>query len=192
MKRTSTKAIVIHTTAGNSNNTFQNVMDWFLKILKWNKGGYHYIYEQSGKEYIAYDALKDEATNGILPNWGLDLHNYNTIHLSYIGGINNANANEAVCNISPAQERAMIERVKLLLKTYPDAKVIGHNQINTMRFCPSFWTPDWLRKYDIPERNIESIDPFKLKDKIKSLPHPKDFYLKVGNKNVCPNCGKIL
>jgi hypothetical protein len=194
MKRTGTFAIVIHTTAGNSNNTYQQVMDYFLKVLRWGKGGYHYIYEQSGKENMAYDPLAMEATNGILAGqigrfW---LSNANTIHLSYIGGINNTNANEAVCNITPAQEKAMINRIKALLQFYPNAGILGHNQIN-QKYCPSFWTPDWLRAWGIPEQNIWDLDPFNLQMLVKKLPHHLNFYQsRVNSKKVCDKCGKPL
>lgn len=196
MKRSQTTAIVIHTVASNSKATYKQVMDLFLKIFRWQKGGYHYIYEQDGDEFMAYDPVKMEATNGILPGWvgNYYLHNGNTIHLSYIGGINDVNQNEAVCNITPQQEQKMIARIKELLKIYPNVGILGHNQINA-KACPSFWTPDWLRAWDIPENNIWDLDRFKCQRQIKSFPHPPNFYQKRFQPippKVCPTCGKVL
>lgn len=191
MKRTSTTAIVIHTTASNSGNTAQQIQDYFLRFLGWRKGGYHIMYTQAGERKEWYN-WRDEATNGILPSVEGDLHNFNTIHLSYIGGINNANQNEAVCNITPAQEALIIEDIKKILTWYPKVKILGHNQIN-QKYCPSFWVPDWLRAHGIAEANIDERDPYNLKQLIKTqVPHPANFYVNRKNKSICPNCGKVL
>jgi hypothetical protein len=191
MKRTGTKAIVIHTTASNSGNTAQQIQDYFLRILGWRKGGYHIMYPQNGTKKMWYD-WKYEATNGILPSVEGDLDNSNTIHLSYIGGINNANQNEAVCNITPAQESLIIEDIKKILTWYPKAKILGHNQIN-QKACPSFWVPDWLRAHNIAETNIDERDPYSLKNWVKTqIPHPANFYVSRKNPNICPNCGKVI
>jgi hypothetical protein len=138
MIRTETKAIVIHTTASNTRNTIGQIMHYFLNVLRWNKGGYHIIYDQMGNKQELYN-WRTEATNGILPSPTGDLHNANTIHLSYIGGINNLNQNEAVCNITPTQEAQIVEDIKRILIWFPSAKIIGHNQIN-QKACPSCFT----------------------------------------------------
>ena len=189
MIRTSTKGIVIHTTASNSGNLPATIQNFFLRVRRWKTGGYHIIYPQVGERKQYYD-WKTEATNGIEPNLGYS--NSNTIHLSYIGGINNANQNEAVCNITPSQERQMIEDIRLILRWYPNAKILGHNQIN-LKYCPSFWTPDWLRKHGISENNIDEIDPFMVKNTIKKLPHPFNFYTAINNEvRTCQCCGQKI
>lgn len=185
MKRTSTQAIVIHTTAGNSRNTPEQVQNFFLNILRWRRGGYHTIYAQDGRKREYYD-WRTEGTNGILPHGGLN--NLNTIHLSYIGGINDRNINEAVCNISPKQEAAMIADIKAILRWFPNAKVLGHNQIN-QKYCPSFWVPSWLDKHGLGAHKDER-DPFRLKELVLRLPHPEGFY--TGAESVCEKCGRAL
>jgi hypothetical protein len=188
MIRTETKAIVIHTTASNTRNTIGQIMHYFLNVLRWNKGGYHIIYDQLGNKQELY-SWRTEATNGILPSPTGDLHNANTIHLSYIGGINNLNQNEAVCNITPTQEAQIIEDIKRILTWFPKAKIIGHNQIN-QKACPSFWVPDWGKKWGIGNDNIDVRDPYNIKEWVKnSIPHPPNFYAsKVEAKKVCPTC----
>jgi hypothetical protein len=192
MKRSSTKAIVIHTTASNSGNKPQDIQNYFLNVLFWRKGGYHIMYPQTGKSKMWYD-WKDEATNGILPNPSRTLDNSNTIHLSYIGGINNANQNEAVCNITGSQETQIIEDIKSILKWYPNVKILGHNQIN-QKACPSFWVPDWLRAWGMPEANISDEDPYSIKEWVKTqVPHPANFYAsRLKTENICPTCLRAL
>ncbi|MEB3214468.1 MAG: hypothetical protein VKL39_24180 [Leptolyngbyaceae bacterium] len=187
-KRTATLGVVIHTTAGNSANTPEQVQNFFLNILRWSRGGYHNIYSQDGRKREYYN-WRDEWTNGILP--GGQYHNFNTIHLSYIGGINNRNQNEAVCNISPKQEEAIVADLKTILAFYPSVKILGHNQVN-QKACPSFWVPDWLRAWGFEEKNIETRDPFRLKDWVKRLPHPPDFYKNRDGKRICECCGQRI
>lgn len=191
MKRTDTIAIVIHTTASNTQNTAQQIQDYFLRFLGWRKGGYHIMYPQTGERKEWY-SWKDEATNGILPSPTRDLHNGNTIHLSYIGGINNANQNEAVCNITPTQEALIVEDIKKILKWYPKAKIIGHNQIN-QKACPSFWVPMWAEAHGFSKENIDYRDPYNAKNWVlTAIPHPANFYVSRKNPNICPNCGKVI
>lgn len=175
MKRNATAAIVIHTTASNTWTSAEAIQNFFLRILRWGKGGYHHIYEQNGTKKVCYD-WRTEATYGILPSVEKDLTNLNTIHLSYIGGIRNTKQNELVCNIMPAQEEAILKDVKNILKWYPHAKIIGHNQIN-QKGCPSFFVPDWLRAWNVDESLIDTRDPFNAQNWIKqNVPHPIDFY----------------
>ena len=192
MKRSSTKAIVIHTTASNSRNTPQDIQNYFVNILFWRKGGYHIMYPQTGQRKVWYN-WRDEATNGILPNPSGTLDNTNTIHLSYIGGINNANQNEAVCNITPSQEAQIIEDIKSILKWYPKVKILGHNQIN-QKACPSFWVPDWLRAHGIAEENITDEDPYNIKTWVKTqIPHPANFYAsRQARPEICPTCKQLI
>jgi hypothetical protein len=187
MNRTATKAIVIHTTAGNSGNSPEDIQSYFLNILRLGKGGYHFIVDQQGRGKDFYD-WRLEATNGILPSPQRDLSNANTIHLSYIGGINNYNANQAVCNISKAQEKAFYEKIQDILEWYPNVVILGHNQINP-KWCPSFWVPDWLLRMGISGKHIDDRDPFNLKEQVKKLVHPPNFY-EIRQPTVCPTCGK--
>lgn len=172
MKRNATLGIVIHTTASNDFTTAEAIQNFFLRILRWGKGGYHTIYNRNGSRKVLYD-WRFEATNGILPN-GI-YSNQNTIHLSYIGGIKNYKANEAVCNITAEQEKSMVEDIKSILKWYPNAKIIGHNQIN-QKYCPSFWVPDWAKSKGFDVKNIDERDVFGIESLIKNLPHPPLFY----------------
>lgn len=192
MKRNSTNAIIIHTTASNSRATPDSVINYHLNFLRWSKGGYHIIVDQSGKGKEFYDWRKNEATNGILPNPTLNLSNLNTIHITYVGGINDRKVNEIVCNISPEQENFIIEKIKKIIVWYPSIKIYGHNQVNSDRICPSFWVPDWLRAWGIEEKYISDVDPFNLKNYIKNrVPHPINFY-KSRIKNICDHCGKEI
>lgn len=192
MKRHSTSGIVIHTTASNTWNTPEDIQKFFLYTLGWSKGGYHVIYGQNGQRRQFYD-WKSEATNGILPAFGYS--NANVINLSYVGGIKNGKQNEAVCNLTEAQEAMLVTDLHHILKFYPKAKILGHNQIN-LKGCPSFWVPDWLAKHGL-EKYADTRDPYNIKKIVKAYPHPPNFYDRLGpgastGPELCEHCGKKL
>jgi hypothetical protein len=179
MKRINTIAIIVHTTASSTRSTVAQIMDYFLKFLRWQKGGYHYIIDRKGKVSTMYDPRKMEATNGVLPSPCGRFSNLDSIHISYIGGISDVDANEARNNITKEQELALVQLLQELLKTYTWVKVLGHNQIN-LKYCPSFWVPDWLRAWGFEEKFILDYDPFNIKNLVKNLknPYTPNFYQK--------------
>lgn len=191
MKRQSTRALVIHTTASHTNSSASDLMRYFLNILRWNRGGYHAIIERDGRLVRLYDYAQMEATNGILPDLaGLGLHNLNCIHIAYVGGISNTNQNEAVCNITAAQESTLKAFIEEVVERYSWIKIVGHNQLNR-KWCPSFWVPAWVEsKLSHLSYRVISDDVFGIKDKVMSLPHPNGFYLP--GSGVCSECGRSL
>lgn len=163
-------AVVFHTTASNTSSTVEDIMRYFLQILRQDKGGYHVIIDREGKAHWLYDPFSGQTTYGIAPNAALGLSNANTLHVSYIGGINNQNPNQAVCNITPEQEKATIQVFKKIAKRYPKIKFVGHQQVNLQREGPSLWLPDLLRAWGFPEKHISDVDPFGKKEQIRNLP----------------------
>ena len=84
------KNIVIHCTAGHSNA--EKVQDYFTRPVSkggrgWKTGGYHRIIEKDGTIVKMYDF--DRVTNGVKG------FNSNTIHISYVGGVEENNVNKA-------------------------------------------------------------------------------------------------
>jgi hypothetical protein len=175
MKRTHTRAIVIHTTASQPTISIAQIQAYFLKVLRWGRGGYHLMYAPDGSRQLLYD-WRSEVTYGILPSEAGDLSNFNTIHLSYIGGISQTSQNDLVCNITLAQEKAMLADIRQIMQFYQRSKIIGHNQINR-KGCPSFWVPRWAKARGIDPQRIDERDPFGMQDFIwQNVPHPLGFY----------------
>ena len=180
---------MVHTTASNTGSKAADIMRYFLRVLGWRKGGYHAIIERDGTLVRFYDYDQMEATNGILPDkGGLGLSNLTCIHVAYVGGVSNTNQNEAVCNITSAQEATLLAYISEVIARYSWVKVVGHNQLNR-KYCPSFWVPDWLlaRNPKLRPRLIFE-DVFGIKKAVKSLPHPIGFY----SQAKCPHCGHFL
>ncbi len=73
------KYIVLHCTATNQKVTVQSIFDYWKNERKWNNPGYHFLIEANG---TVHELLPiDKVSNGAAG------YNANSIHISYIGGI---------------------------------------------------------------------------------------------------------
>jgi N-acetylmuramoyl-L-alanine amidase len=128
--------IVLHCTATGQNAKIENIQRHWRERLGWRNPGYHVIIEANGNavQLAPYTAVVN----------GVGGHNSNSIHISYIGGID-AN-NRPLDNRTPAQVRTMLRLVIELMETYPNARVLGHRDFpNVAKACPSFDVNQWLR-----------------------------------------------
>lgn len=90
------------------------------------------------------DAIVDpwEITNGAKG------YNSTSRHIVYVGG-------RAVRGTAPedtrteAQKEAMRQYVLDFHRRFPDADIVGHNQLTTAKACPSFDVPAWLKEIGI-------------------------------------------
>jgi N-acetylmuramoyl-L-alanine amidase len=121
--------IVIHCTATASTASVAAIQRYWREQLKWKSPGYHYLIEADG---TTHQLQPDH-----LPANGVRGHNANSIHVSYIGGID-ANG-KPIDNRTLKQKAALIGQIKWLKQLYPDAIVQGHRDFpNVAKACPSF------------------------------------------------------
>jgi N-acetylmuramoyl-L-alanine amidase len=70
------------------------------------------------------------------PTNGVAGYNANSIHISYIGGVN---GKKAVDNRTPEQKATMLDLLTELKRLFPNAKILGHRDLpNVKKACPSF------------------------------------------------------
>ena len=133
--------IFIHCCACPQNTTIESIQKYWKNILKWKNPGYHYIIEANGNVVQLFNEYNP--TNGVAG------FNANSIHVSYIGGVD-VNG-KAVDNRTPAQVNAMWKLIMTLKKKYPNADVLGHRDVLkrgvNWKDCPSFDVKTWLRTY---------------------------------------------
>ena len=151
------KYLVLHTTAGNPNTTAAQIQDYFLRPERlggrgWRKGGYHLIIENTGAINRMYHDSKK--TNGIIPKRQFKkiLSNSNTIHISYVGGIN-LKTMQPEDTRTEEQIKSLLKLIKYYIDNYPDIKILGHNQV-AAKACPSFDVISFLKANNVPEKNI--------------------------------------
>lgn len=91
--------IVIHCTAGFGSP--ESVQRYWKEKLKWKSPGYHRLIDVDGKVHKL--APFDQITNGVKS------YNEESIHISYIGGIDKNNPNKAIDTRTEAQKAAILD-----------------------------------------------------------------------------------
>ncbi len=139
------KHIVVHCTATGQSATVEAIKRYWRNTLGWKNPGYHYIYTPGGKETELLP--ENKIANGVRGK------NRHSIHLSYIGGIKKEKQKDKyvklpIDNRTHAQKRAMYNRIIDLMRRYPEAKLVGHNELAN-RDCPCFDVTDWIKNHQI-------------------------------------------
>jgi N-acetylmuramoyl-L-alanine amidase len=120
--------LVVHCTATPQTTTVASIQRYWRENLKWRSPGYHYLIEANGTVHNL------QPIN--LPSNGVAGHNANSIHISYIGGVN---GRQALDNRTDAQKREILRLLTELKKQFPTAKIQGHRDFpRVAKACPSF------------------------------------------------------
>jgi len=120
--------IIIHCSAtpNGRHHAAEEINDWH-KQRGWSGIGYHYVITVKGK----LEAGRPEYWQGAHAKG----HNYKSIGICMIG----------TDNYSDAQWEVLENLVRELLIKYPDAEVIGHNEVSD-KTCPGFNVQWWINK----------------------------------------------
>lgn len=138
MKR-NIKYIVVHCTATVTTATIEGIKNYWKHHLGWTHNGYHYIILRDG----TIENITDEAeiANGVAG------FNSSSIHMSYIGGIDEKGVPKD--NRTEAQKEAMFNLIMELSNRYPKAEIKGHRDFPLVKkACPSFDVKQWLKNYE--------------------------------------------
>jgi N-acetylmuramoyl-L-alanine amidase len=105
-----------------------SIQRYWRDNLKWRSPGYHFLIEANG--------TVNNLQPITLPSNGVAGHNANSIHVSYIGGVN---GQRAVDNRTDAQKTALLTILRDLKKQFPNAIIQGHRDFpRVAKACPSF------------------------------------------------------
>lgn len=129
--------LVVHCTATRQSATIESIQRYWREVLKWKNPGYHIIITPSGaKVRLQPDEL---LANGVAGN------NSHSLHVSYIGGIDDKG--KSLDNRTPEQKKALAEVLTEWMNTYKNARIIGARELRIMghrdfpgvtKRCPSF------------------------------------------------------
>lgn len=157
--------VVFHCTAGPQTQTVQIILDYWTTVMKWKTPGYHYLITPDG---VAHNLVPiDQVSNGVAG------HNANSIHISYIGGveviaIKNSKGTpvntigKPLDNRTAAQKETMALLARIFRLLIPGVKMMGHRDFSPdinkdgvitpnewMKACPSFEVKDWLKAINL-------------------------------------------
>jgi N-acetylmuramoyl-L-alanine amidase len=121
--------IVIHCTATAQNARLESIQNYWKNNLGWKSPGYHRLISADGTVHKLSEFEKP--TNGVAG------HNSDSIHISYIGGIDEKGNPKDTR--TPEQKRAIINCIHEARRIYPEAKIKGHRDFpGVAKACPSF------------------------------------------------------
>lgn len=109
------------------------------EITRWHKAkgyftiGYHFVIRRNGK--IENGRPIEQ------PGAHAQGHNAESIGICLAGGIDENGKPQ--CNYTAAQWETLKNLTSNLTKAFPNAKIIGHNQLSN-KACPCFSVPKWL------------------------------------------------
>lgn len=128
--------IVLHCTATQPEAKVEAIRNYWKNSLGWKSPGYHYVIEADGT--INHLHPEDKPSNGVAG------HNANSIHISYIGGIDALG--KAKDTRTAAQKEAMLKLLLNIKLRYPAARILGHRDFpGVAKACPSFDVAAWLK-----------------------------------------------
>lgn len=135
--------IVLHCTATQPEAKVEAIQRFWREQLGWKSPGYHYVIEASGKVHNLQP--EDKPSNGVAG------YNANSIHISYIGGIDKDGKPKDTR--TDEQKQATITLLHQLRGRYPKAVIQGHRDFpNVKKACPSFEVKDWLKCIGIVQK----------------------------------------
>lgn len=100
----------------------------FLKI------GYQFVIRRNG--------LIEPGRDVDVPGAHAKGYNHKSVGICMVGGVDNDMEPEN--NYTPEQFEALEVLLSLLSEIYPEAKIIGHNEVNDYKACPCFDVQKWL------------------------------------------------
>ena len=120
--------IIIHCTAtfADQRVTVADITRWH-KQRGWKTIGYHYIVDQAGN---IFEGRPIEQPGAHCLN-----HNQNSIGIAYCGGLNPHG--QPADTRTPEQKVALLELLKRLKQSYPEAVIHGHRDF-AKKACPCF------------------------------------------------------
>lgn len=123
------KFIVIHCTATPQDTKIQSIISYWRKVLGWKNNGYHFIIDKNGN--TSKITPIDKIANGVKNQ------NANSIHIAYIGGIDNKG--HSIDNRTLKQKESLLYYLRDLKRKFPKAEILGHRNFpEVKKDCPCF------------------------------------------------------
>jgi N-acetyl-anhydromuramyl-L-alanine amidase AmpD len=142
--RKSTKHIVLHCSATRPNMDIgvKDIRRWH-QAKGWDDVGYHYVLRRNGR------VEKGRAEQDV----GAHVARYNasSLGICLVGGVNQNDFTKPENNFTAEQWIALRDLLAVLIRKYPDAKVLGHRDFpGVNKACPCFDARQWAAKNGFP------------------------------------------
>ena len=142
MSRQETKYIVIHCSQTRpSQKIGAKEIDRWHRERGWLKIGYGTVIKRDGT--IEQGRQDDEVQAHVKG------YNHTAFGLCLVGGANEDNWKQPEDNFSAEQWESLKTELTRLVKKYPDARIVGHYDLDKHKTCPNFDVQDYLLHEDI-------------------------------------------
>lgn len=75
-------------------------------------------------------------------------YNHRALGICLVGGIDEAGEPEN--NFLPEQFEALVAAIFFVTEVYPEAKIVGHRDLDSGKACPSFDAQAWAHRHGFP------------------------------------------
>jgi len=113
---------------------------------------------------VGYDTLvwyrpwnNDLVVNRMEISWGSANYNICFYNICYVGGMDK-NYKHAKNTLTQKQDSLLWVVVCNFKTQYPYGFIIGHNQINKNKACPSFSVPKWIKYHAISHKQYNNLE----------------------------------
>ena len=146
--REETKYIVIHCSQTRpSQNIGAKEIDRWHREQGWLKIGYATVIKRDGT--IEQGREDDEVQAAVKG------YNHTSFNLCLIGGAKEEDWKQPDDNFTGEQWESLKKELTRLVIKYPDAKIVGHRDLDDKKFCPSFDVRKYLLNEDIPNYKFQ-------------------------------------
>ena len=147
--RNETKYIVIHCsqTRPSQKDVDAKWIDRIHRSNGWLKIGYGTVIKRNGE--IEQGREDDEIQAHVKG------YNHTAFGLCLVGGANEENWKEGEDNFTAEQWESLKTELTRLVQKYPDARIVGHYELDEKKFCPAFNVRQYLLNEDIPNYKFQ-------------------------------------
>ena len=147
--REETKFIVIH--CSQTRPSMKDVdAKWIDRIHRsngWLKIGYARVLKRDG---TWEQGREDDEVQAHVKGY-----NHCSIGICLVGGAKEENWKEPDDNFTAEQWESLKTELIRLVKKYPDARIVGHYELDEKKFCPAFNVREYLLNEDIPNYKFQ-------------------------------------
>jgi N-acetyl-anhydromuramyl-L-alanine amidase AmpD len=135
-KRPVTNLIVVHCAATKPTMDIgvREIRSWHVQ-QGWLDVGYHFVIRRNGdvENGRPHDVVGSHVKG----------HNSYSLGICLVGGIDSKGKPQD--NFTPEQMNSLHLLLLAQKRTYPQAKIVGHRDLDSGKACPSFVVADWLK-----------------------------------------------
>jgi len=146
--REETKYIVIHCSQTRpSQNIGAKDIDRWHREQGWLKIGYAIVIKRDGT--IERGREDDEVQAAVKG------YNHTSFNLCLVGGAKEEDWKQGEDNFTAEEWDSLKKELTRLVQKYPDAKIVGHYELDDKKFCPAFDVRKYLLNEDIPNYKFQ-------------------------------------